>query len=57
MSPPSGGVVNTPPGPPQGRGGIPPPTTPPNMGVGLRPPPQPPPAVRVYQACELFVKS
>ena len=54
---PSGGVINYPPGPPHGRGGIPPPHHPPNMGVGLRPPPQPPPAVRVHQACELFVKS
>ena len=54
---PSGGGNQYPPGPPHGRGGIPPPTNPPNMGVGLRPPPQPPPAVRVYQACELFVKS
>ena len=55
QSPPSGGV--NPPGPPQGRGGRPPPTTTPNKGVGLRPSPQPPPAMRAYQACELLAKT
>ena len=55
--PPFRGGSQYPPDPPTAGGVYPPPTTPPNMGVGLRPPPQPPPAMRVYQACELFVKS
>ena len=44
---PSGGQPCTPPDPPTAGGLYPPPPTPPSN----------PPAVRVYQACELFVKS
>ena len=54
---PSGGVVTTPPDPPKAGVVYPPPPPPPTWGWGCDPPLKPPPAVRVYQACELFVKS
>ena len=55
---PSGGVIDYPPGPPHGRGVIPPPTTTPQHGGGAAPPPLNPPCSAclsgVRAVCEIL---